>query len=51
MYTKNPIVQVGKPVAPSESLTRLAPGLTRLSAGLRVKTHIKAGPCGGACLQ
>jgi hypothetical protein len=49
MYTKSPNVQ--KTVAPSHGLTRLAPGLTRLSAGLRVKTQIKAGPCGGACVQ
>jgi hypothetical protein len=28
----------------SPGLTRLAAGLTRLSPGLRVKTHIKAGP-------
>ena len=28
----------------SRGLTRLAAGLTRLSPGLRVKTHLKAGP-------
>jgi hypothetical protein len=28
----------------SRGLTRLAAGLIRLSAGLRVKTHLKAGP-------
>jgi hypothetical protein len=28
----------------SRDLTRLAAGLTRLAPGLRVKTHLKAGP-------
>ena len=36
----------------SPGLTRLAAGLTRLSPGLRVKTHIKAGPnCAGSCSE
>jgi hypothetical protein len=30
----------------SRGLTRLAAGLTRLSPGLRVTTHLKAGPNG-----
>jgi hypothetical protein len=34
----------------SRGLTRLAAGLTRLPTGLRVKTHLKAGPNGcGSC--
>jgi hypothetical protein len=34
----------------SRGLTRLAAGLTRLPPGLRVKTHLKAGPNGcGTC--
>ena len=33
----------------SRGLTRLATGLTRLSRGLRVKTHLKAGPTCTTC--
>jgi hypothetical protein len=39
------------PAAKSQGLTRLAPGLTRLHAGLRVKTHIKAGPTPCNCVS
>jgi hypothetical protein len=33
----------------SRGLTRLAAGLTRLPTGLRVKTHLKAGPTSVEC--
>jgi hypothetical protein len=33
--------------ARNQSLTRWAPDPKRLHPGLRVKTHIKAGPCPG----
>jgi hypothetical protein len=33
----------------SKPVSKPAPGLTRLPAGLKVQTHVKAGPtCGGA---
>jgi hypothetical protein len=33
----------------SRGLTRLAAGLTHLAPGLRVKTHLKAGPNCATC--
>jgi hypothetical protein len=49
-------IQSGKLVPQADrarGLTRLTAGLTRLPPGLRVKTHLKAGPGGGcpSCLR
>lgn len=43
MYTSIPNSKLTNAVANSQGLTRLAAGLTRVPAGLRVKTQIKAG--------
>jgi hypothetical protein len=42
-YTKMQNTKVVNPHTKSHGLTRVATGLTRLPAGLRVQTHIKAG--------
>jgi hypothetical protein len=43
MYSKDPNAKPVRLLTQSPGLTRLGVGLTRLNAGLRVKTHIKAG--------
>jgi len=50
MYPKTDYVNRLNAAANNQGLTRLAPGLTRLTVGLRVRTHIRAGgPCGHHC--
>ena len=49
MYVKNSNATVMNTVTKSHGLTRLGAGLTRVPAGLRVKTHIKAGPTCTTC--
>ena len=51
MYAKIPNARLMNTAAKSQGLTRLDAGLTRLPTGLRVKTHIKAGPCAAGCGQ
>ena len=51
MYVKNTNATVMNNVAKSQGLARLAAGLTRVPAGLRVKTHIKAGPNCQTCAR
>ena len=48
MYPKTHNVTLLDPAAKSQGLTRVTAGLTRLPAGLRVKTHIRAG---GTCTR
>jgi hypothetical protein len=47
MYSKIPNRRLVNPAEMSQGLTHVKAGLTRLPAGLRVKTHIKAGPTKG----
>ena len=51
MYLKNTNATVINTVAKRQGLTRLTAGLTRLPTGLRVKTHIKAGPTCTTCAR
>jgi hypothetical protein len=51
MYGKIPNAKLMNAGAKSQGLTRLAAGLTRLPTGLRVRTHIKAGPTCPTCAQ
>ena len=44
LYIENPSAKPVSPVAKGLGLTHLATGRTHRSTGLRVKTHIKAGP-------
>jgi hypothetical protein len=48
-YSKTSKVSLANRARRSQGLTRLSAGLTRLPTGLRVKTHIKAGPHCGQC--